>query len=488
MNIFVIASLAFSFCSFLFGLIIYFKRKDKLGLLWFLFNLCSAIWGLGYAFQINNDVPYETALLMTRIGDSVVIFLPIFWLHFIHLFLEKKIQKTILRILYGASSILFLFSPTPWFISRLQDKSHIGVLHFADGGIVFHIFSALYALTVFFGFIFLLQTYLEKERSEESRQQIRRLLFSATLGFGGGSLAFLPVYHIDLPVLYGILLAPLFPILMARAFSRYHLLDTEELAQAAHNDKLAAIGVLSASINHELRNPLYIIKNFSESLAINTREGVYSDPEKLQEKMLETLDRITRQSDNAMKIIGRLTAFARKKPDQDFKRVPVALPALLSDLDILIRCEIEIHRIQIIEEIPKGLPLVLVDPSHLEEILLNLILNAYQVLKTYSTETQKQIHIQAFSLSFPRKRESKSGSPTKALGDDKIRITIKDNGPGISPDDLSNIFKPFYTKKQEGLGLGLYITKQLVEKNRGTIRVESKPGQGASFILEFQRA
>ncbi len=272
---------------------------------------------------------------------------------------------------------------------------------------------------------------------------------------------------------------PLHPFIIAYLISRKQLFSVEELAQAVHNDKLAAIGILSASINHELRNPLYIIKNFAESLLINSREGVYKDMPSLQSKMNDTLERVVRQSDNAMKIVGRLTAFAKKKSDEGFRMEAVSLPQILADLDILIRCEIEIHKIQIVQDIPENLPLIWADPSHLEEILLNLILNAYQVLKTYSTETHKQIRISAQT----------EGTDNKSLSvpSPKIQIVIKDNGPGISSEDLPNIFKPFYTRKREGLGLGLYITKQLVEKNQGTIKIQSQIGRGASFILEFQK-
>ena len=71
--------------------------------------------------------------------------------------------------------------------------------------------------------------------------------------------------------------------------------------------------------------------------------------------------------------------------------------------------------------------------------------------------------------------------------DGRISILVKDNGPGIPSDRIKQIFEPFYTTKEEGTGLGLYITKQLVEKNGGKISVKSKIGEGTKFVLEFKR-
>jgi len=125
------------------------------------------------------------------------------------------------------------------------------------------------------------------------------------------------------------------------------------------------------------------------------------------------------------------------------------------------------HKIKLIQDIPTDLPPIHADHIYLEEILFNLIVNATQALKGAE---KGRITISAEKV------------------DQAVVVKIADNGSGMTSEQQQNIFKPFYTTKEEGTGLGLYITKQLVEKNGGKITVTSKPGQGTTFMLTFQRA
>ena len=130
----------------------------------------------------------------------------------------------------------------------------------------------------------------------------------------------------------------------------------------------------------------------------------------------------------------------------------------------------DLEKIEFAQNIPTDLPPLKVDRRHLEEILFNLIVNACQALKAVPRDTAKsKIEISA------------------AQQNGHINIAISDNGPGIPSDRLKKIFEPFFTTKEEGTGLGLYIVKQLVEKNSGKIFVQSECGKGTVFSLKFIR-
>ena len=485
MNLFTISSLLCSSYCFTLAIFSLISGRTKIHWLLSLFNLAVTLWGLG-CFIAAISKNREAILYGWKIA-----YLGGFWIApiFYHLAagLSGSNRKILIVLGYAQGAVFNILNlSTNTVMNHLVYRNQIPYV----------IATKTLTLAILIYLLFLGLSYRELIKGFRLPNELEKIRFKFVslgflIGFLGGTSVLLPSFgwHLFAGGNFGILI---YSAVITYAVLRERILDNQEIAEIAHNDKLNAMGILSASINHELRNPLYIIKNFSESLSINTREGVYKDPQKLEEKMLDTLDRITKQSNQAMKIIGRLTAFARKKPDQDFKMVPVSLRSLIEDLDILIRCEIEVHRIEIIQEIPENLPQLLADPAHLEEILLNLILNAYQVLKNFpspiplpegeGTGKGKKIYIQAAVT--PKGTENTSLSVPFAQ---KIQITIKDNGPGISPEDLPNIFKPFYTKKKEGLGLGLYITKQLIEKNQGTIKIESSPGHGAAFILEFNQ-
>lgn len=242
---------------------------------------------------------------------------------------------------------------------------------------------------------------------------------------------------------------------------RHQAFDVDSIAQAAHKDKLAAIGTLATSINHEIRNPLYIVKGLAESHLANMKEGIYSDDKKALAKANEVLSKSVDQAARAMDIMKRFAMFAKQGVSQTAQPEAVQLEDIMSDILPLVSHELELDKIQLIQMIPMGITLN-VDRRHIEEILFNLIVNACQAMKSQGVEGEIKISAEGAS------------------------VMIEDNGPGISADDLAKIFEPFYTTKQEGTGLGLYITKQLVERNGGKISVESKLGQGTQFRMEFK--
>jgi signal transduction histidine kinase len=159
----------------------------------------------------------------------------------------------------------------------------------------------------------------------------------------------------------------------------------------------------------------------------------------------------------------RFAMFAKEGARERPQLESVDLSTTLNDILPLIRHELEIDKITLFREFPEGLPAVYADRRNVEEIFFNLIVNACQAMREGG-----RLGICA---------TQKNGS---------VEIKIEDQGPGISRDDLSKVFEPFYTTKESGTGLGLYIVKQLVEKNKGKIWVESKVGSGTTFYVSFK--
>lgn len=466
MNIFIMSVLCFSFCLILLGFMVYLKRQDNLGKAWLIYSLFCGFWAMGYTFQINNQVDYQKALYASRFADAMALWVPLAWLHLVYEFLDRKMGRKLLVAIGGITFAIFLTTPTELFISGMKNKSHIGFDHFVVAGPSFHIFTALFVSVVFYGFILLLQDYLNSNVSAAKRRQILYFLFATAIGFLGASPAFLPVYDIDLPINYSTLLMPFFPFAMVFAITRYRLMDIDQMAHAAHREKLVAIGTLATSINHEIRNPLYVIQGLAGSFLANREEGIYRDNEVTVEKASEILTKVAEHSTRAMEIMKGFARFAKQTSNEIIETKIVKLDEILDGIQPLLARELEMSNIELVKSIPINFPSIQADPRQIEEILFNLVVNACQAIKAGSAAHGKiLIH----------------GSQNNGC----IRLAIEDNGPGIAERQLSQIFEPFYTTKEEGTGLGLYITKQLVERNGGKIKVNSKLGQGTTFSLEF---
>jgi len=250
---------------------------------------------------------------------------------------------------------------------------------------------------------------------------------------------------------------------LAYFMTKQRLFDVEDLAQAAHRDKLMSIGVLAASINHEVKNPLFIIKGLAESCLERQKEGIFTTEKKALENSNDAMKRSIEQADRAMDIIKRLSLFAKAGIDNETKLEAVKINDILDDIMPLVRHELAANNIVVNREIPSDLPEVCADRRYLEEIFFNLFVNACQVLK--GTLKDGEIAICA---------ASEKG---------RIRVTIGDNGPGIPEEKIKEVFRPFYTTKAEGTGLGLYITQQLVGKSKGYINVRSQLGVGTTFTV-----
>jgi two-component system NtrC family sensor kinase len=143
---------------------------------------------------------------------------------------------------------------------------------------------------------------------------------------------------------------------------------------------------------------------------------------------------------------------------------------ILGPMLSLVRPDAQKQHIRIIEELAPDLPPIRADVQHVQQALLNILLNAVQAMPEGGTLTVR----------------AEQMDKTILPGHDRsVRLTVSDTGVGIPHENLKKIFSPFFTTKHRGTGLGLAITRSIIEKHHGTIAVESEAGRGSTFVLEF---
>ena len=255
-------------------------------------------------------------------------------------------------------------------------------------------------------------------------------------------------------------------ILMALAGTEAIAISNALLAaEVAQKEKLAVIGTLAAAINHEVCNPLNNIKVQAEGLLIQLQRGQLSDlsRQELETKVTELMKVTMQEIDRTAAITTRLSNFA--KPMREPMSEPVEGEKVVDEVIGLLGHDLELRQIAIEKKLSPDLPKILTDRRQLQEILFNLVRNAGQAI-----EQKGKITIRA-----------------GLNGSERVAIEVSDTGSGIPPEQLQRLFTPFFTTKGEGkgTGLGLFVVKQLVERNGGTIKVQSQTGVGTSFILEF---
>jgi signal transduction histidine kinase len=238
-------------------------------------------------------------------------------------------------------------------------------------------------------------------------------------------------------------------------------------AEAAQREKMAVIGTLSAGINHEICNPLGIARGQCEAFLLNIKDGLYKGKSQaeLLKKAQKIMEKVMEEVDRATAITKRLSSFA--KPSKGTMSGNISVKNEIDEVLALVGYELKLDKIDIVKKIDNNLPHIFGDKKQLQEVFFNLIRNAAQAIKE-----KGKIIIRA--------KERR----------DKVDIEIEDTGQGIPEDKIDQIFNPFYTTKDpgKGTGLGLFIVRQVVERNKGRISVKSKVNEGTTFTLEFSVA
>jgi len=236
-------------------------------------------------------------------------------------------------------------------------------------------------------------------------------------------------------------------------------------AQAAQREKMAIIGTLSAGINHEICHPLGTIRGECQLFVLNSEDGIHEkqDPKEVNKEAKIIMEKVIKEADRATEITKRLLAFS--KPAKNEMEDNVSIKEELEEIIAIIGHELTLSDIEIHLDIPEDIPPIIADKKQVQEILFNLIQNAAQAIGDNG-----RIAIKA----------AKEGT--------EVHIDIKDTGVGIPKEQIEQIWNPFFTTKgsEKGTGLGLFIVKQIVERNHGQISVTSEPGKGTNFSLIFR--
>jgi two-component system, NtrC family, sensor histidine kinase HydH len=223
-------------------------------------------------------------------------------------------------------------------------------------------------------------------------------------------------------------------------------------AEARRSERLGALGRMSAGLAHEIRNPLGIIKGSAESLG---KRLASSDA-----ISVELAGYISSEVNRLNSIVTRFLDFARP---HELERHPEEIVPLVERALTAARERWPESKVEVERQYSSGLAPVPVDAGLCEQVFLNLVMNAYEAMSEHGGKLRVAI------------RSADSG------GRNGVEVEIEDSGPGI-PDELrEQIFNPFFTTKNSGVGLGLSIVSKIVDVHRGGIRVESPPGKGACF-------
>ena len=225
-------------------------------------------------------------------------------------------------------------------------------------------------------------------------------------------------------------------------------------AQLIQSEKLSGIGEFVAGVAHELNNPLTSVMGFSELLA--QADG---NPQHKRH-----LDMIHKSALRCQKIVQSLLSFARRHQPE---RKVVCLNRLVEGALEILNYQLRTSNIEVTTSLDPDLPQAMVDPHQVQQVFLNLINNARQAIEAHQPKGRIKI--------------------TTTASGPQVRVTIQDNGPGIPPESLSKIFDPFFTTKEvgKGTGLGLSLCYGIIKEHGGTITPRSKPGEGATFIIEL---
>lgn len=237
----------------------------------------------------------------------------------------------------------------------------------------------------------------------------------------------------------------------------------EELQrELAHAGRVSALGTLSSSLAHELSQPLTAILMNSGSA-----HRLLNRPHPDLEDLREIIGDIRRDGQRAVQVIDRLRALL-KRGGQDF--APVSVQGLLKETSILLKSDATVRNVTLEFDSDDRVPMVQGDKIHLTQVLINLIINGMDAVADMPVG-RRRVSARAYSAE-----------------QDWVDLEVRDSGGGVLPDALEHIFEPFYTSKATGMGMGLSISRTIVEAHGGRIWAENEADRGAVFRVRLPTA
>jgi two-component system sensor kinase FixL len=221
--------------------------------------------------------------------------------------------------------------------------------------------------------------------------------------------------------------------------------------------RMATIGEMAAGVAHELNQPLTAIANYAHAC-----ERLLSQPQADLADLRGALRQITVQTTRAAEILRRLRSLAR---NQRAEHAPASINALVTELQELVQTDAIVHGVQLTVDLAADLPEVVVDPGQIQQAILNLVRNSLDALSGRSAGGG---HIAIRTALTP---------------EGEVKLSVTDNGPGVSAQAMKRIFDPFFSTKENGTGLGLAITHTIARAHGGSVSYQPNVPSGACFYI-----
>jgi signal transduction histidine kinase len=229
----------------------------------------------------------------------------------------------------------------------------------------------------------------------------------------------------------------------------------EALMALAHANRVTTMGQLTASITHEVNQPITAAVTY----ALAARRFLSADPPNFREAD-DALSLIVKEGNRAREVVGRVRALIKKLPAG---KDAVAIDDAILEVIALTRAEAANNSVSVRTQFAEGLPRVQCDRVQLQQVILNLIINAIQSMSSVE-DGNRELHISTVSIE-----------------PEGVRVGVRDTGSGLSPESLSRLFEPFYTTKPEGMGMGLSICRSIIEAHGGRLWATGCEPRGALF-------
>jgi two-component system sensor kinase FixL len=224
-------------------------------------------------------------------------------------------------------------------------------------------------------------------------------------------------------------------------------------------ERVSRMGELTASLAHELNQPLTaILSNAGAALRFLQSDRI--DPSELREILQDIINDDKRAGD----IIRNVRAMLKQ---EEREREAIAINDMLRDMLSLFHSEAVIRNIAVEMDLADPSPVVQVDTVQIQQVLINLVMNAAEAVSHNGPEDRKIV------------------LQTRTVDHGAVQVTVRDFGPGIGEKEIDRIFDPFFTTKRSGLGMGLSISRSIIEAHGGRIWVENNPDKGVTFFIEL---
>jgi two-component system sensor kinase FixL len=231
----------------------------------------------------------------------------------------------------------------------------------------------------------------------------------------------------------------------------------QQRAELAHMARVSTMGELTASLAHELNQPLTAILSNTQA----AQRFLSAHPANLNE-VREILADIVQDNTRASEVIRRIRALVKK---EDLELAHLELLNIIRDVVQLVHSDAVLRNVRVSLQSSPEFPLVRGDKVQLQQVVLNLLLNAFDAMKDCPID-EREVSVQF-----------------ESNGADVVEVAVRDRGTGLTGDILDKIFQPFFTTKREGLGMGLSISRSIIEAHGGKLWADNNVGSGATFYF-----